>query len=301
MKTLLIYNHLSGKGRIHKDLKKIEAFFYHRSWSLEMIAIDDQEATNLIQQQILDYELILIAGGDGTVHSVISILMNYDETLRPKVMVLPYGTTNDVAHMLKIPKNINKALKLLTLGVHKKIDINKANDTYFVYAAAVGKFSKISYEINRKSLKFLGHLGYFLNIYRDLFNHYYMNVHLTSHNYDVKRKSFFIILVSGNRVGGFKLKRFRESIKLNDGLIGIRIMTRNHMFSWYKMIWFYLFKGKHFKNDLHFNVSEAKLTFETPYQWNIDGEKGPLGDLYIKVFKEAIDIYVHPKVEKELF
>lgn len=301
MKSLLIYNKNSGKGRIVRDLHIIEDFFKVRQWNLILFEVIESMDLKLEVEKIAnEYELILIAGGDGTIHSVINGLMALERDLRPKVMFLPYGTTNDVSTMLGMSKDIYKTLKILDSNSYAMMDIHKANETYFIYAAAIGKFSKISYEINRKSLKFFGSIGYFINTLTDLFNHYQMDVQLKVNDEYITKKAFLIILAAGTRVAGFNLSKFSKNNKLNSGLIGVRIFTRNHILSWFKMVWFYLFQGRHFKNDLHLDVSKIEFRISDKYTWNIDGEKGPKGNLKISVLKEEITVYIN-EVKKDTY
>lgn len=302
MKALLIYNPNSGRGQILKDLPTIEVFFGFHKIPLRLYQVKD--ALDLIEEvkvHAKEVDAILIAGGDGTVHTVMNALMQIKKEFRPKILILPYGTTNDTAYMLGITKKLKETLALvLTDSVHE-MDLYKANDSYFVYAAAIGKFSKVSYEINRQSLRWLGPLGYFINTLRDLFNHYKMDVIVRVDDKVIDRKTFLILMVAGKRVAGFKLDKFTNHAKLNDGYLGVRIFTRNHMFSWFKMVWFYLFKGRHFKNDLHLQVKKIDFEISNEYTWNIDGEKGPGGHLSVEVVEKPIQVYVNPNDAKTLF
>lgn len=302
MKTLLVFNLNSGKGKIIRDLPKIEDFFKCRNWPLSLFEVkEDLNLVTQIKNMALDFDAMIVAGGDGTIHSVVTGLMYHHKDKRPKLLVLPYGTTNDVSFMLGMSKNVLKALSVLDEKTTRYMDIHQANNDYFLYAAAIGKFSRVSYEINRKALRHFGSIGYFINTLRDFFKPYVMNVKIKTEDKVYEKKSYLIILGAGTRIAGFNLSKFSTKNRLNSGLIGVRVFTRNHIFSWIKMVRFYLFKGRHFKNDLHLDVSKAVFEVDKTYHWNIDGEKGPKGTLTVKVLKEEICVFVNKEQIKHYF
>ncbi len=302
MKAVLIYNESSGKGKVRKDFKKINAFFKLNNWEVNYYQVEStKDLVKDCMEMSYNHDTFLIAGGDGTIHSVVNGVMAVPKENRPKLLFLPYGTTNDCAGMLGLGKNVFYNLALLKTAHYQEMDVYSANTVFFVYAAAIGKFSKISYEVNRRNLRWLGPIGYVMNSFTDLFKNYHMKVKAVTKDKIIEKKSFLILLVAGSRVGGFNLGRFTKGVKLNDGTIGVRIFTRNHLFSWFKMVWFYLFRGRHFKNDLHLNVSHIRFEMDDKWYWNIDGERGPKGNLDVHVLSKEITVYVHPKYKDKLF
>lgn len=85
-------------------------------------------------------ELVIVAGGDGTVEEVASQLIGSKTTLG----ILPTGTMNNLARCLGIPLDIEDACALLGMGVMRKIDVGrvvsnaKPEVEYFLEAAGVG-------------------------------------------------------------------------------------------------------------------------------------------------------------------
>ena len=71
---------------------------------------------------------------------------------------------------MKISRNIKKALKIILKGGYIKHDVGKINDTFFMYVAAVGTFSSVSYRTKRKTKKILGRLAYAFDGMNDLIN-----------------------------------------------------------------------------------------------------------------------------------
>ena len=75
---------------------------------------------------------------------------------------IPTGTTNDFANSLKIPKNILAAADNAVSGKAFPCDVGKFNDGIFVYIAAFGLFTDVSYQTKQEVKNVLGHLAYLL-------------------------------------------------------------------------------------------------------------------------------------------
>src|SRR5690554_221803 len=209
---------------------------------------------------------------------------------------LPFGTTNDFANMLGLGKDIDFNLALLKTKHYRLSDVYRLNDEYFIYAAAAGKFTNISYNIDRSHLRKMGSFGYIFNARKDLLKKYDLKIDVKTSKLHIKRKAFLIFIAAGSRVGGFNISKFSKSPKFNDGKIDVRIFTRNHIFSWMKLIWFYIFKGRHFHNDIHIHTDDITIRLDDDAIWNVDGEAGPKGDINVQVLSKQIEVYVHPKM-----
>ncbi|MFA5692342.1 MAG: YegS/Rv2252/BmrU family lipid kinase [Acholeplasmataceae bacterium] len=302
MNILVIYNKDSGKGKITKDLPIITNTLDEFKFKYDLCPVTIKDGVNPKTLLTLNtYDTLLIAGGDGTINTILNSVMSLKEEERPKLLFVPYGTTNDTSTMLGLKKKLKENLLLLKTNSYHKMDVYKANDSYFIYASAIGKLTKTSYDIDRKFLKNLGVLGYFINGVRDLFRNYKINVNLINGETKINTKAYLILLIGGNRLAGFSMKRFTNGHKLNDGLIDIRIFKYRSWLSWLKMIPFYVFKGRMFKSDFHYKTSEVDILIDQDLSWNIDGEKGPQGNLKLKVINKAITVYVNPNYVDKLF
>jgi lipid kinase YegS len=83
-------------------------------------------------------DLLIAAGGDGTLNEVLHGLMNLPERAQPVLGVVPLGTANDFANGCGIPRDPEKALALCTEGDALPIDVGKANEHWFINAASIG-------------------------------------------------------------------------------------------------------------------------------------------------------------------
>ena len=83
-------------------------------------------------------DLLIAAGGDGTLNEVVHGLMDLSINARPILGVVPLGTANDFATGCDIPRDPEKALALCIEGESVPIDVGKANERWFLNAASAG-------------------------------------------------------------------------------------------------------------------------------------------------------------------
>jgi diacylglycerol kinase (ATP) len=79
-------------------------------------------------------EIVIAAGGDGTLHAVASGLVNTMSTLA----IVPIGTMNNIARSLEIPESIAEACALITKGATRRIDVGTINNHIFLEVAGIG-------------------------------------------------------------------------------------------------------------------------------------------------------------------
>jgi len=102
-----------------------------------------KHATKLANAARDKYDLIIAAGGDGTINEVINGMANSKATL----VIIPFGTTNVLACELGIPDNLEEAAELITKGKKIKMDLGYAKTNsesrYFSMMLDVGPFAQV--------------------------------------------------------------------------------------------------------------------------------------------------------------
>ena len=114
-----------------------------RDTGREVVAPDTssiEEACAVVREKSGDVDLIVVAGGDGSVNGLLSCLM---EASVPS-LVVPRGTGNDFARSLGIPLEGDDALSLLDNGILADVDVSFANGKPFVNAASVGLTAQVT-------------------------------------------------------------------------------------------------------------------------------------------------------------
>ena len=105
-------------------------------------------------------DLLIAAGGDGTLNEVLHGLMDLSEATRPILGIVPLGTANDFATGCGIPRDPAKALALCMKGEAVPIDVGKANDHWFINAASAGFGAEITATTSPELKRLLGPAAY---------------------------------------------------------------------------------------------------------------------------------------------
>jgi YegS/Rv2252/BmrU family lipid kinase len=91
-----------------------------------------------------DYDLVVAAGGDGTVHEVLNGLMRHPVESRPTLGLLPTGSGNDTRRTLGISTDLTTAALELATGERRRFDVGLCNGTYFNNSFAAGLDAKVT-------------------------------------------------------------------------------------------------------------------------------------------------------------
>lgn len=147
-KMLFIFNPFSGKAQIKSKLFEIIDVFVKGGYEVivhpTQAVGDGFEKTKELAPQV---DLVVCSGGDGTLDEVVSGLMEVDQ--RVPIGYIPAGSTNDFANSLSISKDMVQAAKDIIEGNLYSCDVGAFNNDSFVYIAAFGLFTDVSYETDQ--------------------------------------------------------------------------------------------------------------------------------------------------------
>jgi diacylglycerol kinase (ATP) len=104
------------------------------------------EARALAKGAVRDaYQLVVAAGGDGTIGTVATELLGSQTALG----ILPLGSVMNVARSLGLPRELDAAAEVLASGVVRAMDVGHAGDRVFFEAASVGMNAAMFKEAQR--------------------------------------------------------------------------------------------------------------------------------------------------------
>jgi lipid kinase YegS len=107
-------------------------------------------------------DLLVAAGGDGTLNELVNGLMDLSIDVRPALGVVPLGTANDFAIGCGIPRDPGKALALCMKGEAVPIDVGKANNNWFLNAVTAGFGAEVTANTSPELKRLLGPAAYTL-------------------------------------------------------------------------------------------------------------------------------------------
>ena len=160
-KLLFIVNPCAGMKKVAGYLSEIiQVFCAHKCVPTVLMTEYAGHAKEMSAKYASDYDLVVCAGGDGTLNETISGLL--EKGINKPVGYLPCGTTNDLGSTLGLSRSLVRAATDAVTGTERYIDIGSFNGRNFVYTASFGAFTKASYETPQNAKNVLGHLAYLL-------------------------------------------------------------------------------------------------------------------------------------------
>ena len=217
-KLLLIFNPHSGKAKIKNRLFDIVNIFAKDGWEIQAYPTQrENDAYEFIKERGAEFDRIVASGGDGTLNEAVRGIMSISKDSRPELGYIPAGTVNDFASNLKIPKNMTAAAQKIVDGAPFKCDIGKFNDRNFVYVAAFGAFTNVSYETPQQNKNTLGQMAYFLEGIKQLHMLPSYKLKITCDEEEIVGEFVLVMVSNSNHIAGFKTVTSLKA-DLNDGL-----------------------------------------------------------------------------------
>ena len=279
MKRLLfIYNPHAGKELLKPKLSDIIDIFVKAGY--EVVAYPTQsyrDAYRKVSEYDSDeYDLVVCSGGDGTIDEVVTGMMQRDK--REPIGYIPTGTTNDFANSLHIPKGLLRAADNAVNGTLFPCDVGKFNDDIFVYIAAFGLFTDVSYQTKQEMKNVLGHLAYVLEGTKRQFNVPSYRIKVTHDGETLEDEFIFGMVTNSRSVGGFR-NMIGKQVVFDDGLFEVTLIkTPKNPLALQEIVASLLIEQVDTKHMYSFKT--GRITFESLEEipWTLDGEFGGAHD-----------------------
>ncbi len=271
-KLLFIYNPHAGKGAIVRRLGEVAARFAAAGYQVMLHpTTGPRDATRAAMEEAPLYDHVVCCGGDGTLNEVVTGLLELDPP--PALGYLPAGTTNDFSKNLHLPARMLAAAECAVSGTPRPCDMGRFNDRTFVYVAAFGAFTDVSYATPQTFKNAFGHLAYVLNGVSKLgtLKSYPLRVEYEG---GVIEDEFIYGMVSNTvSVGGFR-GLDPKVVKLDDGLFEVMLVKLPRTLAELNTIANALLQQKPDGNVIGFHAARVRFTSPFPLPWTLDGEFG---------------------------
>lgn len=247
-----------------------------------------------------DYELIVCSGGDGTLDEVVTGMIQ--SGLRTPIGYIPAGSTNDFGGSISLPKNMVRAARIAVRGSDFPCDIGTFRyddvDDVFVYIAAFGLFTDVSYETGQEMKNVLGHMAYLLEGVKSLSSIRSFPMKVCWDGNEVEDDFIFGMVTNSLSVGGFK-NITGKNVKLDDGLFEVTLIRMPKSPIELSNIMISLL-NRSIDTNAMYCFRTAELTFESKeaVAWTLDGENGGSHTkVTIRNVCKGMDIRVKPLPE----
>ncbi|MBQ7066821.1 MAG: YegS/Rv2252/BmrU family lipid kinase [Lachnospiraceae bacterium] len=297
-KMLFIYNPHAGKASIRSNLLDMIDIFTKAGFEVTAYPTQKKgDAIKATRERSSDFQVLACSGGDGTLDEVVTGMMECEK--RIPIGYVPAGTTNDFAKSLKIPSNMLKAARAIVDGKIFPCDIGAFNDDTFVYIAAFGLFTDVSYATDQQIKNVLGHMAYVLEGAKRINSIPSYHVKYSHDGIENEGDFVFGMITNSLSVGGFR-KITGKNVELDDGLFEVTLIKKPKNMIELNLILTSLI-GRKIVTEYMDCFKTNKLVIETQEEipWTLDGEfGGNHSKVTVKNEKQALKIII-PDKERE--
>lgn len=258
-------------------------------------------ATEITRQAVQDnVDIIIVAGGDGTVNEVLNGL----EGRKIPLGVIPSGTANDLASQHRIPSNISSACEIIHQQCIKHVDLIYVNGQYYATAGGIGLPSEVAriankikndYPLSRLLAKILGSKLYILALICAFMKKNVFGNSLVIYGKKRLEKVYALFLMFNNQP--FLGKNFLVSPDAinDDGMIDICLVEHPKKHMMILKVLLKILSGKHINMPIvkTWTTNELKVKTEKPTTFLADGELYQnISEFRIRIIPQALSLII---------
>lgn len=297
MRARLIYNPTSGHETMLRNVGEILNILEQAGYeaSAFQTTAEKMSAAKEAQRAAKEgFDLIVAAGGDGTINEVVNGIAPLKH--RPKMGIIPAGTTNDYARALRIPReNPIDAAKVILKGQTVKMDIGQANDKYFMNIAGGGFLTELTYDVPSDFKSVLGYLAYVVKGAEMLPRIKPVDLHIQFDGGEYDGQASMFLLGLTNSIGGFE--QIAPDASLDDGNFALIVVKSSNPVEVIKLMGMVLNGGRHV-NDPNIIYTKtrkvvAKVKHGEQMKINLDGEYGGDAPMTFVNLRQHIEMFAN--------
>ncbi|HET6422526.1 MAG TPA: lipid kinase [Planctomycetaceae bacterium] len=247
-----------------------------------------KDLSALIREHREQVDLIIVGGGDGTVHHALEGLVDCGLP----VGILPLGTANDFARTLKLPPDPLVACKVILQGHTSAVDVGRLNGKAFCNVASLGLAVKVTQHLTRETKSRWGVLAYVIAALQSLWNSRPFAVEIEGDVGRFSARSIQVTVGNGRYYGGGLT--VDETATANDGILHLYSLEINH---WWQLIPLLpaLWRGR-LRNASNVRTLHGKqFTIRTPgrsHRVVADGEFVGSTPVEFELLPQALNVFV---------
>ena len=286
-KIVLVYNPVSGKARFKRRLDNIIGKLQRRDCMVipYRTTPENENLAEFIRQAAP--EGIIAAGGDGTVHEVVNLVMH--EGLDLPVGIIGSGTSNDFATYLRL--DTEDYFDRIADGKIMEVDLGKVGDEYFINVASAGMVTSIAHEVDVKLKNTFGKLAYYVQGLKTLPQFKALDMVIRTEAEEIREKAFLFLIVNSSVVASFKNAARQASVQ--DGKLDL-LLVKQCGIGELMTLTAELLAGKDVsgrKEVVYRQAASFEVSCDTELVSDLDGELGPRLPLKIETIPKALKLF----------
>lgn len=299
----LIYNPKSGRVSIGSHLDIILDRFTAAGYQVTMHSTQYRGDATACAKLACDsgcYDLLVCSGGDGTLNEVINGCMASEKSC--KIGYIPFGSTNDFAWGIGIPKDPEKAVACILNGEPMLCDVGRFNKKNFIYIAAFGIFTELSYQTPQKLKNVLGYAAYILNAFSKMLKIHSCHMRIVYDSGVIDDEFIYGMVTNSTSVAK---QLFLSDVQFDDGLFEVTLIRKPaNLVELYKLVTAFSKNKIGFTKRYlrYFRTSKLRVINldDKPVPWTIDGEYGGTDNVNeISIQQKAVTFSVDPALREQ--
>lgn len=273
MKLFFVFNPKAGQEKIKHKLGDIIELFSMEGHEITVAATTKRgDATELVANLPEGYDRVICSGGDGTLDEVVEGMSKRKNRL--PIGYIPAGSTNDFASSVGIPSRTMDAAKVSIGPKIMNVDVGDYNGRSFIYVAAFGAFTEVSYATPQDLKNRLGHAAYIIEAMKHLPEIHPYHMHVETDHMTIDDDFIYGMITNSDSVGGIK-NITGKNIDLNDGLFEVTLIRKpKNTIELNGAIAALMNHDLSAKALYCFKAEQIKFISEVEVPWTLDGEFG---------------------------
>lgn len=322
----IIYNPASGQLDVRPGLERVEDLLRQRGFTVSIAETTTPgEATSLARRMARQAEIVVAAGGDGTVSEVANGLAGTETAMG----VLPTGTTNVWAMQVGIPvlppmgprkmaarllsewdqpemsqrlyiDTLLDAARIIVEGEHRPVDLGKINDRHFLLWAGAGFDAEVTEHVDTRQKRRLGAWAYLITGFVVAREYAGRKVTLIADDIELRERIILAVISNARLYGG--IVEVAPRAYLDDGLLDVVIFRGEGFPSTLRHV-LHIFARRHLHDPevIYLQVRSLTIRSPRPMPFHADDEPFTSSEAHIQVVPHALQVIVPPKRADRLF
>ena len=284
--ALLLINRHSRRGQenLSEAVNQLQLLGFNL---LEESTDKPHQLPDLIRKYRSRVDLVIVAGGDGTLNASVEGLI---DTKLP-LGILPLGTANDLARTLGIPESIPEACQVIANGKLEQIDLGWVNGKHFFNVASLGLSVQITQQLDKEVKRRWGVLAYGITALQVVLQTRPFGAEIRLNGNSMRVKTVQIAVGNGRYYGGGMV--VADNATINDRILDLYSLEIRH---WWEMLPLLpaIRQGKQgkFPSVRILQGQEFEISTRRPRPINTDGEITTYTPAKFRLIPQALSVFV---------
>jgi diacylglycerol kinase (ATP) len=298
-RVLILFNPTAGQGsNMISTLQQAVDIWQNDGWQVELrpTKTAGDATTQARLAAVDDYDVVVAAGGDGTVNEVINGLVG----TRTALAVLPIGTVNIWAREMGLSMDIRRAAKTFLQAKLEQVDVGKAGDRYFLLMAGIGFDAAVTAKINSQEKKRLGVFVYMKQALQTSWSFRGIKAHIRIDGKKVRGRILMVVIGNSQLYGG--VVKLTANAVVNDGLLDVCVIKgRSMLAAPLRLLSIFTRRYNTDPTVEYYNARRVKIQGKESLPVQVDGDYLGRTPMSFEVLAGGLWVLVPPNAERSLW